>query len=1335
MATDRPMITLPLSAAQRNAWILHQFQPDSPAFNVPLAFRIEGALDPDRMERCLNQICQRHDVLRMTYPLIDGEPVVRLSSAPCTFVYTDLRDQPKIEEQLPSLIKAVAQRPFQFADEVPLRVNLWQTDDHVYWLLIVSHHMAMDGFSSRLLLEELSQLYHGAALEELPELPMRYAEYVTWQRNWQGSPDYADQLEYWKTQLRDFPTSLDLPTDFTPPAQPSDRGTTYTFALTTAETATLRAYCAKQRTTPYICYVSALFVVLYRYTQQTDLTVGMPVSVRNQIEIENLIGYFANQLPIRAQLQSTFTFNDVLKQVTQQVFGALDQQDIPFEELVKALLPERSLSYTPLFRVIMVLHKQMLDRVLMFPDCMVRRVPVELDAARLDIYWTITDGADQFAHSIEFSTELFTAETIARLAEHVQTLLTNAMSAPEQTIAHLPLMTAAEQQRLLIEWNATERDYPSDQTVISLLEQQIIRTPDAPAYYYDSAILTFQQLNDRVNQLAHLLMAINFPPETLIGVCLEPSFEMIITILAIMKAGGAYVPLDPAYPFNRRALIIKTAEIQYVITLQALADSLPEADLTLIRLDADADQIARHPVENPPYRLTPDQLAYVLFTSGSTGVPKGVMGHQRGIILRLAWMWSGYPFTANEVGAVKTSINFVDSLWELYGSLLCGLPSVILTQADRRDPQRMIAVLAQQHVTRLILVPTLLEAILQVQPDLERALPDLRFWMSSGEALPPDLVTNFAKAAPHAELYNIYGSSEMCDIACYRCVPAETQTAQSRVPIGKPLHNVKTFVLDSALQPVPIGVIGELYASGAALSRGYLNAPEQTARKFLTMSLPDPQRVYRTGDLAKYLPDGTLLYLGRADNQVKLRGFRIELDEIDTLLRSQPTVAACATIVSVGATGAADQLISYVVLEAGGGEADLPALWAHLRQNLPDYMVPARLIVLDSLPTTPNGKIDRRALPLPDALPANQPVARPTNELEARLLDLWRVLLHSDAIGIHDRFFDCGGNSLLAIQLITRINRQFNCNLAVSVLFHTTTIAQFATLIRAQSAEAVFSPLVTIRRATDPARLSIFCFHALFGNILFYDNLIHHLPAEVPIYGFQAQGVDGSLPPLNDIEQLAESYFAEIVRVQPNGPYCLIGYSMGGKIAMEIGRRLLARGQAVPLLMIIDDLFERNGHHRTQDGHWRTTQAGWFDRLAQRITSISYGLLRLAPQHRAAYLRERWQELRGQVLTSSVDEARPTEDVLPPAIVAVAEAMYHAVDTYFPTPYRGHITFIRAQDDIISIPRFRELHRLAAGGFTIHDLPGKHFSIVRPPYAEALARKIAECYQRTSNST
>jgi amino acid adenylation domain-containing protein len=1196
--------------------------------------------------------------------------------------------------------------------------------------------MAMDGFSARLLLDELTLLYRGAETEELPELPISYAAYAADQARWLQSPEYQDQLAYWTKRLEDFPKALDLPTDFPPPAQPSDRGATHSFALTADQSARLRAYCAKQRTTPYVCYLSALFVVLYRYTQQDDLIVGMPVSVRNQIEIENLIGYFANQLPIRCQIKGDGTFSELLRAVTQRVFEALDQQDIPYDNLLTALLPERSLSYTPLFRVIMVLHKQLLDRVLLLPACSVQRVPIELDAAKLDIYWTITDSGDQFAHHIEFSTDLFSSATIERLAEHVQTVLVSAIETPEQQIARVPLMTAAELQRLLVTWNATEQPYSSDESAITLLARQVERTPDAVAFYHDVAVITYAQLNRRINQLAQYLLAMDIQPEALIGVCLEPSFEMIVAILAIMKAGAAYVPLDPAYPTNRRALMITTAGIRVVITMRELADKLPDATLTLIALDADAERIALCADESPSIELAADRLAYVLFTSGSTGVPKGVMGVQRGIMQRLSWMWAAYPFAAGEVGAIKTSLNFIDSIWEFCGPLLRGLPSVIISQEDRVDPMRLVKVLARHRVTRIILVPTLLEAILLMCPDLQDKLPDLRFWVVSGEALPPDLVASFAKAAPHADLYNIYGTSETWDITCYRCTHAELASSSDRsnVPIGKPIHNVKTFVLDAALQPVPIGVVGELFVGGEALARGYIGDSAMTDGKFMTLPLPEPRRVYRTGDLAKYLPDGTLIYLGRADTQVKLRGFRVELSEIETVLRMHPRVAAGAVVMRRGVINAADQLIGYVVFKTGQ-DTDLNAIRGHLRANLPEYMVPAQLVVLDRLPMTPSGKIDRRALPAPSEQQASAVMAHPTDEIETRLLDLWQGLLHTDAIGIHDSFFECGGNSLLAIQLITRINRQFKCELAVSMLFHTTTIAQFASLIRTQQVEARFTSLVTIRQVEkeNTAKMPIFCFHALLGNVLFYNNVIQHVPAEVPIYGFQAQGLDGKQAPLNNIEQLAEEYTAEILRVKPTGPYCLIGYSMGGKIALEVGRRLLARGQAVPLLLMIDDVVERNGRHRTQDGQWRIKQQSRFKRLMHRLESIQFGMLHLSARHRAAYMRERWRALRGQQALNT-DEARPTVDHLPAEIVAVCEAMYYAVDTYLPKPYAGHITFIRAQEDLISIPRFQELHRMAAGGFTIYDLPGRHLNIVHPPYAEAVARKIAECYQAASTT-
>lgn len=1057
---SHPENPAPLSFAQQRLWLLQQIDRLNSAYNEHGAIQLKGELNITALERSLNAIVQRHESLRTNFKIIEGQPLQIISpylNIKLPIVNLCELSEAEQKTKIQHLITEQSQSPFDLMQEPLFRWKLLQLGQQNYVLLVTIHHIIYDGWSYGLLMRELAAFYEAFSNNKpspLSELPIQYADFALWQQQWLKGESLDAQLAYWKQQLGNSPPVLQLPADFPRPAVQTFRGARISFSINPELTKAIKELSQQEDATLFITLLAAFKILLYRYTGIEDMAIGSPIANRNRPEIEGLIGCFVNTLVLRSDLSGNPTFRELLSRIRQVCLGAYARSDLPFEKLVEVLQPQRSLSYTPLFQVMFALQNTPMS-VLELSGLTVSNWESHNGTAKFDLSLYIEEKLGEILGTLEYNTDLFEPATIARMVGHWQELLAGIITNPQQHIAELPLLTSAEKQQLW-EWNCTQANFPKDACIHQLFEAQVERTPDAIAVIFEDQNLTYRELNQQANQLAHYLRELGVRSEVLVGICLERSIETIVAILGILKAGGAYVPLDPDYPQERLDYMISDAQLSILLTRKALVKELPffsyiqskQIITNVIYFDCESNQIERHSTANPVHQITSDNLAYVLYTSGSTGTPKGVLGRHRSAVNRL--VWNPYPFEKGEICCQKTSLNFVDSIWEIFAPLLHGLPTVIIANKIVKDPVQLVKTLSQKQVTRLVLVPSLLRVILDTFPDLPTRLPKLKYWVSSGETLSAELCQRFRKIMPQSILINLYGSSEVsADVTWY-----DTSKSQnlSSIPIGRPISNMQVYILDAKLQPVPIGIPGEICIGGEGIARGYLNRPELTNEKFIPhpfSSEPDAY-LYRSGDIGRYRSNGEIEYLGRSDRQIKLRGFRIELGEIEAVINQHPAVKQ-AVVLAREDEPDNKRLVAYIVSEIVADNLT-SELRSFLIEKLPDYMMPSAFVQLDILPLTPNGKIDYFALPLPENRhQLKQDYVIPQTEVEQLIAGVWQDILQLEKVGINDNFFELGGHSLLLVKIQAKLNEILARELSVIDLFQYPTIHKLAEYLNQNS--------------------------------------------------------------------------------------------------------------------------------------------------------------------------------------------------------------------------------------------------------------------------------------------
>ena len=1042
----------PLSFGQERAWFFDQLAPGNPAYNRPTALRLTGSLDHAALGRALTEIVRRHEVLRATFPSVDGMPVQRRGpDRAVTLPVVDLTHVPPADRDAAArrAAAAVTRRPFNLAREPVMRAALLRLGERDHVLLVVIHHVAVDGWSASLLVREVTalyQAYEGGRPSPLPELPLQYADATLWQRR--SLPDDAleRRVRYWTERLAGAPPTLAVPTDRPRPARPTFRGGRETADLPEALALALRGLCREEGVTLFMTLYAAFAVVLHRYTGQDDLVVGVPVAARAHVETEGLIGCFVNAIALRTDLSGAPTFRTLLTRVRDAAREAYAHQDVPFAKVVEALRPGRDTSYMPVVQVVFNLEH--------FPDppshagrLAVAEFDFDAGAAPMELLVEVIERGGRLSCVVTYATDLFDGGTIQRLLGHYVNVLEGVAADPERPIVRVPLLSAAERHRLLVDWGAPTAPYP-ECTLQALFEAQARLTPEAVAVHWEDERIGYAELNRRANRLAHHLRGLGVGVETRVAIAIERSPEQVVALLAVLKAGGAYVPLDIAYPPARLGFMMAEAGCAFLLARGSFAASLPAHGARVVSLEAGAAALARERGDDLASGVGPDGLAYVLYTSGSTGQPKGIAGHHRGLV-NLAECWRRkYPCGPGDVWTLRSGFGMLDYLQELLVALTQGAAVALVPDEASRDMSRLLETMSRHGATHVMLVPTILRAWLDAHEDLARLVPSLTLVSVGGEPFPRDLWRAARESLPRGcRILQGYGMTEASTKSTW-CDTALVETARPTVPIGRPLANVEAYVLDRHLEPTPIGVPGELYVGGVGVTRGYAAQPGLTAERFVPNPFTETPgaRLYRTGDVMRFLPDGTLEALGRTDHQVKVRGMRVELTEVQSALERHRAVKQAVVLARTDGRRDAG-LVAYVAAERGAAPA-AEDLRRFLRGLLPEYMVPGGFVVLETLPLLPGGKVNRAALPAPGAdRPATAPYVAPRTPVEAAIAEIWAEVLGLERVGIDDDFFALGGHSLLASRIVARVARRLGAELSMSALLGAPTVAELALVV------------------------------------------------------------------------------------------------------------------------------------------------------------------------------------------------------------------------------------------------------------------------------------------------
>jgi aspartate racemase len=1315
--------TSPLSPAQQLAWTLSQLRPYSTAaFDHQSAWRLEGPLDVTALTRGLNEIVRRHGALRASVRVVAGRPVQVVAPALTVDVpVVDLRrlanDQQESEIQW--RIADDGSRPFDLARGPLLQGSLLRLAEDQHLLLMRVHCTVFDAWSDGIFWRELTTLYRDFVAgrpSSLTDLPMQYADFC--ERQWRGlqNGSVLEGLTYWKRRLEGRPSLIDLPVDRPRPAVQSWRSGSLVRTLPDHVAQALASLSRREGVDLFVTMLAAFQTFLGRYTGQEDLLVASAVHGRTHPDATGLIGCFANNLVLRTDLSGDPTFVELLRRVQETTEAAYAHQDLPFERVVQEVEPEWNLSHMPLAQV-MFLLQDAFERP--FDRCGLSARPLAIKGHTIcDLTLTVLKEGQRLSARWEYNADLFDTPTVARMAGHFQTLLEGIVADPDRAIAALPLLTAEQRRQVLFDWNQTRTDDPRERCVHHEFEEQAERTPDAIALDSAQGQLTYRDLNSRANQLAHYLRALGVGRNVLVGICLERSWELLVGMLGVLKAAGAYVPLDPTYPAERLALQLDNARVPVLLTQSRLVKSLPRTAARVVCLDSQWEEIGRWSEENPQPAATADSLMYVIYTSGSTGTPKGVMVSHKAVSNYVAWFKTEFGVDPADRVLQFASIAFDTSVEEIFPALTSGA-TLVLRSDEMLSSMATFLEKCREAAITVIDLPTAFWH--ELIPSLSQGVTfpeSIRLVVIGGEkALGGPLADWRLRVAPRVRLSNTYGPTEatVCATACDLAGTSVTASSPLEVPIGKPIHNVQAYILDSHLQPVPIGVRGELWIGGVGVAKGYLNDPDLTGKRFVAdpFSQSPTARLYRTGDLARYRPDGHIEFLGRVDHQVKIRGFRVELGEIEAVLVQHPAVREAVVVAQEEVRGR-NRLVAHLVAHPDR-RTSVDDLRHFVKTRLPPYMVPAAFMWLDAFPLTPSGKVDRGALRLHDTpVPATRLAGVPSIGVEERrLLQIWEEVLGIHPIRVTDNFFALGGDSLGAARLLAEVAKVSGKDLPPVTLLQAPTVAQMAAFLRDDTSTPIMTPLVPIQ--PEGSRLPFFCVHQDAGNVLGYGALARYLGPDQPIYGLQAVEREGIRLPDVPVEHLARRYVDEICRLLPDGPYLLGGHSFGGAVAFEMARQLEAQGRTVGLLALFDTF---------NPAYLASLPGGLLVRhiVGRYLTrSVVHGKRVLLGPRRIRYVQEKAQKV--VMKTLSIGRPAPLDPHGPPPAYTDAG--------YVPRPYGGRITLFKA--NVATYDEYRDRWNgwrdQARDGVEVFRVPGDHRTLLSEPHVRILATRLAACLE------
>jgi amino acid adenylation domain-containing protein len=1318
----------PLSFAQERLWFLERLDPGTAFYNVPFALRLTGALDVGALAAALQEIVRRHEALRTTFGRIDGRdgrPWQRVSppgGVPVPeFDLTGLPVELR-EPEAARLRRAEAFRPFDLQRGPLLRVLLVRLGAEERHAFLNVHHLVADGWSIGVLVRELGALYSGTGL---PELPVQYLDFAAWQRGWLEGEVLRSHVEYWRERLRGARTVLDLPPDRPRPPVQTFRGAVRPLALPAALVRALEGLGRRQGATLFMTLLAAWQAVLYRYTGQDDVLVGSPVAGRDRRELEGLIGLFVNTVVLRGELADAegreVTFAGLLERIRATALGAFAHQDLPFERLVDELRVERSLARHPVFQTVFAFNNTPWEG-LSLPGVTLEPLAVDSGTTKVDLLLSLAEGTAGLEGGWEYSTDLFDASTIDRMTGHLRTLLEGAAADPSRRLGDLPLLSGPERHQALVEWNDTsEPAEPAEPGSLGeLFEAAAARFPDHEAVVFEGRSLTYAGLSARAGRLAETLRALGVGPEERVAICAGEGIERVAAVLAVFRAGGAYLPLDPAHPRERLAWMLEDARVRVLLVQEGLREALPETAAVVVELALDAsDEEASAAFGPHPRPLS--HLAYVIYTSGSTGRPNGVPVRHRAAVHLIRQAVRQFQVDPSSRVLQSVSFSFDASVLETWLALSTGATLVICPRETRMSGPALAALIDGERITHAVLTPSSL-GLLPAD-----GLPTLRTASVGGDSCPGELASRWSPPSRAMRLLNCYGPTET---TVYAVAQVCRGPFRREPPIGRPLGNTRAYVVDPAGPagaPVPMGVPGELWLGGEGLAQGYLNRPRLTAERFR----PDPfgeagDRLYRTGDLVRLLPDGEMEFLGRADGQVKIRGLRIELGEIEAALGRHPAVAENA-VLALG-QGADRRLAAFVVARPGGEGSLVAQLREHLRLTLPDYMVPASFLFLEAMPLTPVGKVDRRGLAAMDlvqdgAQDGESGRVEARDVLELALARLWEEVLGRPRIGVRDNFFELGGHSLLAVRLLARVQERFGRDLPLAVLFQEGTVEQMAALLRGGD-DAGGTPSCLIPIQPGGALAPFFCVHPAGGDVLCYAPLARHLGPDRPLYGLQSRGLSGGGEPVGTIPGMAALYLEEIRRVQPEGPYRIGGWSLGGVVAFEMARQLRERGEEEALLVLLDSALGMAAGEPEDDVDLLLDVVAYVANLWGGELSVSREELEAFDA--GARLDRVLDLLRGAGFLppgAGLDQLSRTLDVYR-ANLAAARAYRPQVGGE-----GGGAVLFRAAEAPGALADLPDLGwgRFLSGPLEIETVPGHHLNLLAEPNVRTLAERLRRC--------
>ncbi len=1311
----------PLSSAQQRMWFFSELQPGSAVYNIPFALRLKGELNLPALRAALDALVLRHEILRTRFVTESGSPVqIVVDPEPVALPETDLSGEPATqrEETLQRQVVEESRRPFDLSRDPVMRATLIRLSETEQVLTLVVHHIASDLWAWGVLLKEFGTLYANFAAGKragLPTLAIQYADYAAWEQSSLGSPAIEKQLAYWKQKLAGASTLLDLPTDRPRPAEISFRGALARHSLPASLVEALKQLSRREDATLFATLLAAFKVLLHRLTQQPDIIVGVPTAGRNHPQTEALVGLFVNTLAVRNDLSADPAFHLFLHDVKTATVEALSHQDLSFDKLIEELKPVRTPGYLPLVQVMFTLQGAV-NQDVHLPG--LEATPIDLDpgTARFDLTLVAEQKADGLDLVLEYSTDLFETATARRMLGQFHTLLEGIVADSRQRVSQLPILTAAERQQQLVEWNRTQLDFPRDSGLHQAFEAQAAAHPQQEALVAGSRRLTYRELNERATQLAGHLRKLGVERETRVAVFLTRDVEMIVTLLAILKAGGAYVAMDPAYPLERLAFILQDSCATLVATQRSLLPALPPSSGKVVVVDdlpasnGEADSMAWASTA-----AHDRDLAYVIYTSGSTGRPKGVAIEHRNAVAFVRWAET--VFSARELSGVLagTSICFDLSVFEIFVPLSVG-GKIILAE----NPLALPGLLAASEVRLLNTVPSVMREVLRLGVPTSVETVNL-----AGEPLPTDLVDQLYALPQVKVVYDLYGPTETTTYSTFT-----RRERGARPTIGRPIANTELYILDRHLEPVPLGATGELFIGGSGVARGYLDRPALTAERFIPhpFSAEPDARLYRTGDICRYRADGNVDYLGRSDNQVKIRGFRIELGEIESALRAHLGIVD-AVVIASDRGGGERRLLAYVVVKpVEQRECDVD-FRAFLRRTLPEPMIPSAFITVDAIPRTANGKVNRSALP--EEVTINPDPARtylaPRDELETKLVKIWESVLGTTPIGVNDRFFDLGGHSLLAVRLAAIIEKTLECRLPVAALFQAPSIAELAALLRTRDQA---QPQAVVALQPLGKQPPLFLAHAMGGgNLWGYANIARELGEDQPVYAFKPCEPE-QIAAFPTIESMATHYIQDMRRIQPRGPYRLGGYCFGGNIAYEMACQLEAAGETVSVLALLNAWPANSGHDRItwsprsavkftiNVGYW--TMRWWQWPLKTRLNFLKWKAQ--AAGKKVARLLGRRHERGGSEIELLVDLTGVSAGER-----QLWQAHLQALRAYHPRPYGGKILLLRTTGYPFysSFDHAHGWRALAGDRVTVRFVPGAHETIMVDPFVASVARELS----------